>query len=99
MNQLSVSHEDLRQAVEEQEAMVLGLQQAAETARKALEAEKKHVEGESPFIRLSLVGSVCLGSAPNFLFFVYGFQAYGPPWVSHPISGGKPDASHMCARI
>jgi hypothetical protein len=32
--------------------MVLGLQQAVEDARKALEAEKKQVEGESLF-RLS----------------------------------------------
>jgi hypothetical protein len=41
LNQLSVSHEDLRQAVEEQEAMVLGLQQVAEAARKTLEVEKR----------------------------------------------------------
>jgi chromosome segregation ATPase len=40
LNQLSVSNEDLHQAVEEQEATVLGLQQAAEAARKALEIEK-----------------------------------------------------------
>jgi hypothetical protein len=76
LNQLKVSHEDLRQAVEEQEATVLGLQQAAEAARKALEAEKKQVKGESPFVCISLVGSVCLGSAPN-LYFFYGFQACG----------------------
>jgi t-SNARE complex subunit (syntaxin) len=41
LNQLSDSHDDLRQAVKEQEATVLGLQQAAEAVRKALEAEKK----------------------------------------------------------
>jgi chromosome segregation ATPase len=41
LNQLSVSHEDLRQAVEEQEAMILSLQQVAETARSTLETEKK----------------------------------------------------------
>jgi chromosome segregation ATPase len=41
LNQLSVSHEDLCQAVEEQEAMILGLQQAAETTRVALETKKK----------------------------------------------------------
>jgi hypothetical protein len=32
---------DQRQAVEEQEAAILGLQQAAETARVALDTEKK----------------------------------------------------------
>jgi capsule polysaccharide export protein KpsE/RkpR len=49
LTQLSISLADQRQAVEEQEAMVLGLQQAAETVRKALEAEKKQVEVESLF--------------------------------------------------
>jgi hypothetical protein len=45
--------------------MILGLQQEAETACAALETEKKQVEGESPFVCLSLVGLACLGSAPN----------------------------------
>jgi hypothetical protein len=31
----------------------------------ALETEKKQVEGESPFVCLSLVGLACLESAPN----------------------------------
>jgi predicted transcriptional regulator len=48
LNQLSVSHEDLRQSLEEQEAMVLILRQAVEDACKALDSEKKQVEGESP---------------------------------------------------
>jgi predicted nucleic acid-binding Zn-ribbon protein len=46
LTQLSVSHEDLRQSLEEQEATVLSLRQAAEDAREALEVEKKQVEGE-----------------------------------------------------
>jgi predicted nucleic acid-binding Zn-ribbon protein len=41
LTQLSVSHEDLRQFLEEQEATVLGLRQAAEDACKTLEAERK----------------------------------------------------------
>jgi hypothetical protein len=52
--QLSVSYEDQCQAGEEKEATILDLQQAAETARAALETEKKQVEGDSsflPFIR------------------------------------------------
>jgi chromosome segregation ATPase len=56
LNQLSVSHEDLRQAGKEKDATILDLQQAAETACTALEAEKKQVEGESSFsaFRLSV---------------------------------------------
>jgi predicted nuclease with TOPRIM domain len=46
LNQLSVSHEDLGQSLEEQEATVLSLQQAVEDARKALGSERKQVEGE-----------------------------------------------------
>jgi predicted nucleic acid-binding Zn-ribbon protein len=49
LTQLSVSHEDLRQSLEEQEATVLNLWQAAEDARQALEAERKQVEGELSF--------------------------------------------------
>jgi hypothetical protein len=36
-----MSHEDLRLSLEEQEATVLSLQQAAEDARKALDLERK----------------------------------------------------------
>jgi hypothetical protein len=49
LTQLSVSHEDLCQSLEEQEATVLSLRQAAEDAREALEAERKQVEGELVF--------------------------------------------------
>jgi hypothetical protein len=47
--QLSVSHEDLCQSLEEQEATVLSLRQAAADVRHALEEEKKQVEGELSF--------------------------------------------------
>jgi chromosome segregation ATPase len=47
--QLSISHEDLRQSLEEQEATVLSLRHAAEDTRQALEAEKKQVKGELSF--------------------------------------------------
>jgi hypothetical protein len=46
LNQLSVSHEELRQAGEEKDAAILDVQQAAETARTTLEVEKKCVEVE-----------------------------------------------------
>jgi hypothetical protein len=50
LKQLSVSYEDQGQAGKEKEVMILDLQQAAETARVALETEKKQVEGESSFL-------------------------------------------------
>jgi chromosome segregation ATPase len=46
---LSISHEDQRQSLEEQGATVVSLQQAVEGGRQALEAERKQVEGKSPF--------------------------------------------------
>jgi hypothetical protein len=52
--------------------MVLGLWQAAEDARKALEAEKRQVEGESLF-RLSFAGRFYLFGIHSqlFLFMVF----------------------------
>jgi hypothetical protein len=44
--QLSISHEDQRQSLEEQEASYLKLQREAEETGRSLEAEKKQVEGE-----------------------------------------------------
>jgi outer membrane protein TolC len=49
LTQLSISHEDLRQSLEEQEATVLNMRQVAEDAHASLEAEKKQVEGGLPF--------------------------------------------------
>jgi hypothetical protein len=48
--QISISHEDLRQSLEEQEASYLKLQREAEEARQSLEVEKKQVEGEFVFL-------------------------------------------------
>jgi hypothetical protein len=53
LNQLSISYEDQRQADKEKEATILDLQQAAETARVALETEKKQVMGELPFLHFA----------------------------------------------
>jgi hypothetical protein len=44
-----VSYEDLHQAGEEKDAVILDLERAAETARATLEMEKKQVEGKSFF--------------------------------------------------
>jgi peptidoglycan hydrolase CwlO-like protein len=45
---LSISNEDQRRTLEEQSATVVRLQQAVEAERRALEVEKKQVEGELP---------------------------------------------------
>jgi hypothetical protein len=64
--QLSVSLADACQSLEEQEATVLSLQQAAEDTCQALEAEKKQVEGELSSVRLIARRFALWGSAPNF---------------------------------
>jgi hypothetical protein len=44
-----MSYEELRQASEEKDTMILDLQPAAETACAALETERKQVEGKLLF--------------------------------------------------
>jgi hypothetical protein len=78
--QLSISHEDLHQSLEEQEATVRDLRWEAEEACKALDSERKQVEGEFHFRPFPFIDLACLGSAPDFCFIVVGFQACGPPW-------------------
>jgi septal ring factor EnvC (AmiA/AmiB activator) len=78
--QISISHEDLRQSLEEQEATVLNLHRQAEEACQSLEGEKKQVEGEFAFARFSLVDSLFWDSLPTLFFFVRSFQACGPLW-------------------
>jgi chromosome segregation ATPase len=90
--QLSISHEDLRQSLEEQEATVRDLRREAEEARKALDSERKQVEGELRFRPFSFIDLVCSGSTPDLCFFVVGFQACGPPW------GIRPPRPSLCRR-
>jgi chromosome segregation ATPase len=45
---LSISNADQQRSLEEQGTMVINLQQAVEAERRALETERKQVEGESP---------------------------------------------------
>jgi chromosome segregation ATPase len=45
---LSISHADQQRSLEEQGATVVSLQQEVEAERRALEVEKKQVEGKSP---------------------------------------------------
>jgi chromosome segregation ATPase len=75
--QLSVSLADARQSVEEQEATVLSLQQAAEDARQALEAEKKQVEGALSFVRFLIVDLSFRDPLPTFLFLFVAFRPAG----------------------
>jgi hypothetical protein len=48
--------------------MVLSLQQAAEAARKALDSEKKHVDGESPLFSFCLLVRFVWDPLPIFVF-------------------------------
>jgi hypothetical protein len=78
--QINISHEDLCQSLEEQEATVLNLQRQAEEARQSLEGEKKQVEGGFTIVRFSLVDVFFWDSLPTLFLFVRGFQACRPPW-------------------
>jgi hypothetical protein len=49
--QISISHEDQHQSLEEQEASYLKLQRETEEMRHSLEVEKKQVEGKFAFVR------------------------------------------------
>jgi hypothetical protein len=71
---LSISHEDLRPSLQEQEATVHDLRREAEEGRKSLDSERKQVEGELRFRPSSFVDLACSGSAPDFCFFVIGFS-------------------------
>jgi chromosome segregation ATPase len=66
--QINISHEDLRQSLEEQEATVHDLQRQAEDSRKSLEGEKKQVEGEFTFVCFFARRFVFRGFALNFVF-------------------------------
>jgi hypothetical protein len=63
--QLSISHEDLRQSLEEQEATVHDPRREAEEACRALEVEKKLVEGELVSVRFFACRFAFCGFAPN----------------------------------
>jgi hypothetical protein len=82
--QIRISHEDQRQALEEQEASYLKLQREAEETRRSLEVEKKQVEGEFVSAQFSFVDSFLWDPLPTSSFLVRGFQACGPPWGMRP---------------
>jgi hypothetical protein len=82
--QISISHGDQCQSLEEQEASYLKLQCEAEETRQSLEVEEKQVEGKFASIRFSFVDSFSWDSLPTSSFVVRGFQAFGPPWGTRP---------------
>jgi hypothetical protein len=55
--------------------MVRDLQREAEKARKALDSERKQVEGGFRFRPFSFIDLARSGSTPDFCFYVVGFQA------------------------
>jgi hypothetical protein len=55
--QISISHEDQRQSLEEQGASLLKLLHEAEETRRSLEVEKEQVEGEFVSVRSLFVDS------------------------------------------
>jgi hypothetical protein len=69
--QLSISHEDQRQSLEEQGASFLKLQQEAEETRRSLEVEKKQVEGEFVSVRFLFIDSFFWDSLPTSSFFLF----------------------------
>jgi hypothetical protein len=76
--QEAVSFEELRNTGEEKDATILVLQQTTETARAALEMEKKQVEGKLPLLIFHLLlGFVEIRSR---LILLFCFQAYR--WLS-----------------
>jgi hypothetical protein len=74
--QISISHEDLCQSLEEQEATVLDTQRQAEEARQSLEGEKKQVKGEFTFVRFFACRFVLLGIRSQLCFS--SFVAFRP---------------------
>jgi hypothetical protein len=81
--QISISHEDLRQSLEEQEASYLKLQREAEEARQSLEVEKKQVEGE--FVFLFFVLLIFPSGIRSHLDLPCSWlQACRPPWGMQP---------------
>jgi hypothetical protein len=68
---ISISHEDQRQSLEEQEASYLKLHREAEETHQSLEVEKKQVEGEFAFVWFSFVDSFSV-----LLNFPSGFRSH-----------------------
>jgi hypothetical protein len=84
-----LTYEDLRQASEEKDIVILELQQVAATAGTTLESEKKQVEGELLFL-LFVCWLSLLGSTPN-LVHIFAFRPADGSWDVGDPSVGDPD--------
>jgi hypothetical protein len=83
--QLSISHEDLHQSLEEQEATVRDLRREAEEARKALNSDRKKVEGESRSAPFGLSIWYARDPLPTFVSLLLVFRfADRPGEYDHP---------------
>jgi hypothetical protein len=80
---LSISNADQERSLEEQGATIVSLQQAVEAERRALEVEKKQVEGKSPFCFL-FRWFFPRGSVPLLISFACVVQACAPRWGMRP---------------
>jgi hypothetical protein len=69
--QISISHEDQRQSLEEKDASYLKLQREAEETRQSLEVEKKQVEGTLVFVRFLFAESLSV-----LLIFPSGIRSH-----------------------
>jgi predicted nucleic acid-binding Zn-ribbon protein len=77
--QISISHEDVRQSLEEQEA-VLDLRRQDEEARKSLEGGRSRSKVSLFSSAFSFIDLSFGDSLPTLFFFACGFQACGLPW-------------------
>jgi DNA repair exonuclease SbcCD ATPase subunit len=80
---LSISIANQQRSLEEQGTTVVNLQQAVEAERRALEVEKKQVEGKSPLCFLFWWSSL-RGFAPLLISFACVVQACAPRWGMRP---------------
>jgi hypothetical protein len=88
LTQLSISHEDLLQSLEEQEATVRDQQQEAGEVHKVLDSKRKQVEGESLFCPFRLSIWLARDPLPTFVSSSLVFRPADRPGVyDHPGRG------------
>jgi hypothetical protein len=88
LTRLSISHKDLRQFLEEQEATVCDLRREDEEPRKALDSERRQVKGESLFCLFRLLIWLARDSLPTFVSLSLVFRpANCPGEYDHPGRG------------
>jgi hypothetical protein len=81
---LSITSASQEQALKEQSDTVIGMQQAVEAERRALEVERKQVEGRSLFCLLFCWSSLKGFDPPSDFFLAGNDQACAPRWGMRP---------------